>query len=86
MCNIFLMMLDTVLKSLGETLPFDCLDVYRNGRHRTGVYSIYPHRDPNKPVKVRCEMDMLGGGWTVYFLIIVFLITAQVTGHRRSSY
>nr|XP_022343832.1 techylectin-5B-like [Crassostrea virginica] len=51
-------------KCTRETLPFDCLDVYRNGHHRTGVYSIYPQRDPNKPVKVRCEMDLVGGGWT----------------------
>eukprot|EP00105_Crassostrea_gigas_P003696 XP_011416631.1 PREDICTED: fibrinogen alpha chain-like [Crassostrea gigas] len=46
-------------------LPVDCSDIYQNGQHQTGVYSIYPYKDPNRPVRVKCEGAVLGGGWTV---------------------
>lgn len=46
-------------------LPFDCYDIYQNGERRTGVYEIYPFPDISKPAEVKCDMDLLGGGWTV---------------------
>ncbi|XP_061195735.1 ficolin-1-like [Saccostrea echinata] len=45
-------------------LPIDCLDIYKNGQRITGVYKIYPSKDFNKPVQVKCNMDIQGGGWT----------------------
>lgn len=56
-------------------LLVDCLDIYQNGLHQTGVYSIYPYKDPNRPVRVKCEGGILGGGWTAirtYVLCCIF--------------
>lgn len=44
--------------------PFDCLDIYNSGKRRTGVYEIFPLWGKG-PVEVKCDMDLLGGGWTV---------------------
>lgn len=54
-----------ILLVQGGHLPYDCFDIYKNGQHQTGVYSIYPSKDLSKPVRVKCDMDLKGGGWTV---------------------
>nr|XP_034321773.1 microfibril-associated glycoprotein 4-like [Crassostrea gigas] len=50
-----------------ETLPFDCKELYMNGIRKSGVYTIYPWEktDPDyRPIKVYCDMESEGGGWT----------------------
>ncbi|XP_062573047.1 angiopoietin-4-like [Saccostrea cucullata] len=43
----------------------DCSEIYKSGQRKTGVYQIYPFGETNKAVNVMCDMDSLGGGWTV---------------------
>lgn len=56
--------------SYAGVLPFDCLDIYNGKIRGTGVYEIFPTQDIDKPVKVVCDMDLLGGGWTVGYLSV----------------
>nr|XP_060631754.1 angiopoietin-1 isoform X2 [Anolis sagrei ordinatus] len=45
--------------------PFrDCADAYQAGFNKSGVYTIYVN-NISEPKKVFCNMDTLGGGWTV---------------------
>ncbi|XP_062604046.1 angiopoietin-related protein 7-like [Saccostrea cucullata] len=44
--------------------PFDCLELYNKGCV-TGVYSIYPWSVSDRSLRVLCDMDTAGGGWTV---------------------
>ncbi|XP_008106459.2 angiopoietin-1 isoform X2 [Anolis carolinensis] len=45
--------------------PFrDCADAYQAGFNKSGVYTIYVN-NISEPKKVFCNMDILGGGWTV---------------------
>lgn len=53
-----------VIFSVGY-LPFDCLDVFNSGKRRTGVYRIFPLQTYYRPIEVKCDMNLLGGGWTV---------------------
>ncbi|KAG7159297.1 ficolin-1-like 6 [Homarus americanus] len=47
-------------------MPMDCADHLVNGATKSGVYSIYPFTCLcSKPVKVWCDMETDGGGWTV---------------------
>ncbi|XP_055942901.1 techylectin-5B-like isoform X2 [Argiope bruennichi] len=41
----------------------DCSEIFANGR---GIYVIWPNYLPaNKSLKVHCDMETDGGGWTV---------------------
>ncbi|KAL3885212.1 hypothetical protein ACJMK2_025300 [Sinanodonta woodiana] len=44
--------------------PRDCQDIYQLGFTKTGGYIIYPKGHPTG-IYVRCDMDTVGGGWTV---------------------
>ncbi|XP_032366456.1 microfibril-associated glycoprotein 4 [Etheostoma spectabile] len=47
-------------------LPKDCSDIYKDKSSRTsGVYTIYPISSTS-PVQVYCDMDSVGGRWTVF--------------------
>ncbi|XP_042242707.1 techylectin-5A-like [Homarus americanus] len=47
--------------------PTDCADLLLMGHSTSGVYDIYPFRCKcSKPVKVWCDMETEGGGWTTF--------------------
>ncbi|XP_062568909.1 fibroleukin-like [Saccostrea cucullata] len=43
----------------------DCKDLHKNGHTNSGVYEIYPDGTNTSPIRVFCDMDTKGGGWTV---------------------
>ncbi|KAK1881751.1 Microfibril-associated glycoprotein 4 [Dissostichus eleginoides] len=52
--------------SLVLHLPKDCSDIYNHDNNRpSGVYTIYPIGSISA-VQVYCDMDSLGGRWTVF--------------------
>ncbi|KAM4694444.1 angiopoietin-4-like [Discoglossus pictus] len=47
-----------------RSCSIDCSNLYYNGNHRSGVYSILPPPE-GSPTDVLCDMETEGGGWTV---------------------
>ncbi|XP_062586694.1 fibroleukin-like [Saccostrea cucullata] len=47
-----------------EFLPSDCKAHRANGYDKSDAYDIYPYGIKSIPVKVHCNMDIMGGGWT----------------------
>ncbi|XP_061185139.1 angiopoietin-related protein 7-like [Saccostrea echinata] len=48
-------------------MAFDCLELYNKGCF-TGVYSIYPWGASKRSLRVLCDMETAGGGWTYVYL------------------
>ncbi|XP_069950906.1 ficolin-1 [Cherax quadricarinatus] len=57
------------LEALWPGLGFqdrNCRELQEHGHKTSGVYTIYPYDCcPKRPVRVYCDMDNNGGGWTV---------------------
>ncbi|XP_062594618.1 ficolin-1-like [Saccostrea cucullata] len=49
---------------LQDFMPIDCKDLHGDGYFDSGVYDIYPHGTITSPVRVYCQMETMGGGWT----------------------
>ncbi|XP_050722837.1 fibroleukin-like isoform X2 [Eriocheir sinensis] len=47
-----------------KAVPEDCWQLMKQGKIKSGVYSIQPHYSP-QPFFVYCDMETDGGGWTV---------------------
>ncbi|XP_062597602.1 fibroleukin-like [Saccostrea cucullata] len=57
-----------------DFIPRDCEDLYSDGNTNSGVYDIYPYGTITSPVRVYCDMNIVGGGWTA--------IQKRVTGSQ----
>ncbi|CAI9611542.1 unnamed protein product, partial [Staurois parvus] len=51
--------------SMAITFPVDCVQVRMSGNRKSGVYTIYPGGENSKGIRVYCDQDTDGGGWTV---------------------
>ncbi|KAL3045971.1 hypothetical protein OYC64_004056 [Pagothenia borchgrevinki] len=65
--SVVLVLLALLLDSgMSLVLPMDCSDIINNDNTRpSGVYTIYPIGSTSA-VQVYCDMDSLGGRWTVF--------------------
>ncbi|XP_062582672.1 fibroleukin-like [Saccostrea cucullata] len=55
---------ETGWKYYYDYLPVDCKDLHENGQTNSDVYQIYPSGRSSPPVRVYCDMNVMGGGWT----------------------
>ncbi|XP_032876573.1 angiopoietin-2 [Amblyraja radiata] len=54
----------SILRQEDQIYFKDCADVYKSGRTKNGIYTIYVPNN-RQPLKAFCEMKIRGGGWTV---------------------
>ncbi|XP_044158320.1 LOW QUALITY PROTEIN: tenascin-like [Bufo gargarizans] len=48
------------------TFPVDCSQIRQAGNRESGIYTIYPGGEDTTGVRVYCDQDTDGGGWTVF--------------------